>query len=36
MNLLQIESYTQDVVLGGVILTAVVADELRKRVLWQR
>jgi ribose transport system permease protein len=33
MNLLQIESYTQDVVLGGVILIAVVIDELRKRYL---
>jgi len=33
MNLLGIESYTQDIVLGGVILLAVVADELRKRYL---
>ena len=31
MNLLNIESYTQDIVLGGVILLAVIADELRKR-----
>ncbi len=33
MNLLNIESYTQDIVLGGVILIAVVVDELRKRYL---
>jgi len=33
MNLLQIESYTQDIVLGAVILLAVVTDELRKRYL---
>jgi len=33
MNLLSIESYTQDVVLGAVILIAVVIDELRKRYL---
>jgi ribose/xylose/arabinose/galactoside ABC-type transport system permease subunit len=33
MNLLNIESYTQDVVLGAVILIAVVVDELRKRYL---
>jgi ribose/xylose/arabinose/galactoside ABC-type transport system permease subunit len=33
MNLLGIESYTQDIVLGAVILLAVVADELRKRYL---
>jgi ribose/xylose/arabinose/galactoside ABC-type transport system permease subunit len=32
MNLLQIESYTQDVVLGAVIVIAVVIDELRKRL----
>ena len=31
MNLLSIESYTQDIVLGAVILIAVVFDELRKR-----
>jgi ribose/xylose/arabinose/galactoside ABC-type transport system permease subunit len=33
MNLLNIESYTQDIVLGAVILLAVVVDELRKRYL---
>jgi ribose/xylose/arabinose/galactoside ABC-type transport system permease subunit len=33
MNLLNIESYTQDIVLGAVILLAVIADELRKRFL---
>ena len=33
MNLLNIESYTQDIVLGAVILLAVIADELRKRLL---
>jgi ribose/xylose/arabinose/galactoside ABC-type transport system permease subunit len=33
MNLLNIESYTQDIVLGAVILVAVVFDELRKRYL---
>lgn len=33
MNLLHIESYTQEIVLGGVIVLAVVADELRKRYL---
>lgn len=33
MNLLNIESYTQQIVLGVVILLAVVADELRKRYL---
>ncbi|MBC5810139.1 MAG: ribose ABC transporter permease, partial [Candidatus Eremiobacteraeota bacterium] len=33
MNLLNIESYTQDIVLGGVILAAVIVDELRKRYL---
>ncbi len=32
MNLIGIESYTQDVVLGVVILLAVIVDELRKRV----
>jgi len=32
MNLLNIESYTQDVVLGAVILIAVMAEEIRKRV----
>ena len=31
MNLLNIESYTQNIVLGAVILLAVVLDELRKR-----
>jgi ribose/xylose/arabinose/galactoside ABC-type transport system permease subunit len=33
MNLIGIESYTQDIVLGVVILLAVVLDELRKRYL---
>jgi len=33
MNLLNIESYTQDIVLGAVILAAVIVDELRKRYL---
>jgi ribose/xylose/arabinose/galactoside ABC-type transport system permease subunit len=33
MNLLSIESYTQQIVLGVVILLAVIADELRKRLL---
>jgi ribose/xylose/arabinose/galactoside ABC-type transport system permease subunit len=33
MNLLNIESYTQDIVLGAVMLIAVVFDELRKRYL---
>lgn len=33
MNLLNIESYTQDIVLGAVIVLAVVLDELRKRYL---
>jgi ribose transport system permease protein len=33
MNLLGIESYTQKIVLGAVILLAVVIDELRKRYL---
>jgi ribose/xylose/arabinose/galactoside ABC-type transport system permease subunit len=32
MNLLNIESYTQDIVLGAVILLAVTAEEIRKRV----
>jgi ribose/xylose/arabinose/galactoside ABC-type transport system permease subunit len=32
MNLLNIESYTQDIVLGAVILLAVIAEEVRKRV----
>jgi ribose/xylose/arabinose/galactoside ABC-type transport system permease subunit len=32
MNLLSIESYTQDVVLGAVILIAVAIDEVRKRL----
>jgi ribose/xylose/arabinose/galactoside ABC-type transport system permease subunit len=31
MNLANIESYTQDIVLGVVILLAVILDELRKR-----
>jgi ribose/xylose/arabinose/galactoside ABC-type transport system permease subunit len=33
MNLLHVESYTQLIVLGAVILLAVVLDELRKRYL---
>lgn len=33
MDLLNIESYTQEIVLGAVILLAVVLDELRKRYL---
>jgi ribose/xylose/arabinose/galactoside ABC-type transport system permease subunit len=33
MNLIGIESYTQDIVLGAVILLAVIVDELRKRYL---
>jgi ribose/xylose/arabinose/galactoside ABC-type transport system permease subunit len=33
MNLLNIESYTQDIVLGAVIVIAVIVDELRKRYL---
>jgi ribose/xylose/arabinose/galactoside ABC-type transport system permease subunit len=33
MNLLNIESYTQQIVLGVVILLAVILDELRKRYL---
>ena len=32
MNLLNIQSYTQDIVLGAVILLAVMAEEIRKRV----
>jgi ribose/xylose/arabinose/galactoside ABC-type transport system permease subunit len=36
MNLLNIESYTQEIVLGAVILLAVVLDELRKRYLARR
>ncbi|MGA2393270.1 MAG: ABC transporter permease [Candidatus Lustribacter sp.] len=32
MDLLNIESYTQDIVLGAVILLAVMAEEIRKRV----
>jgi ribose/xylose/arabinose/galactoside ABC-type transport system permease subunit len=36
MNLLNIESYTQQIVLGVVILLAVVLDELRKRYLAAR
>jgi ribose/xylose/arabinose/galactoside ABC-type transport system permease subunit len=33
MNLLNIESYTQEIALGAVILVAVIVDELRKRYL---
>ncbi len=33
MNLMGIESYTQEIVLGAVILFAVILDELRKRYL---
>jgi len=33
MDLLNIESYTQEIALGAVILIAVVVDELRKRYL---
>jgi len=33
MNLMGIESYTQEIVLGAVILLAVILDELRKRYL---
>jgi ribose/xylose/arabinose/galactoside ABC-type transport system permease subunit len=33
MNLLHIESYTQEIVLGAVILAAVTIDEIRKRYL---
>jgi ribose/xylose/arabinose/galactoside ABC-type transport system permease subunit len=36
MNLLNIESYTQQIVLGAVILLAVVLDEVRKRYLGAR
>ncbi|MDB5026752.1 MAG: transporter permease [Candidatus Eremiobacteraeota bacterium] len=36
MNLLNIESYTQLIVLGAVILLAVIADELRKRYVAAR
>ena len=36
MNLLNVESYTQQIVLGAVILLAVVLDELRKRYLASR
>jgi len=36
MNLLDIESYTQQIVLGVVILLAVILDELRKRYLGRR
>jgi ribose/xylose/arabinose/galactoside ABC-type transport system permease subunit len=36
MNLMGIESYTQQVVLGVVIVTAVIVDELRKRLLAKR
>lgn len=32
MNLLNIQSYTQDIVLGAVILLAVMAEEIRKRI----
>jgi ribose/xylose/arabinose/galactoside ABC-type transport system permease subunit len=32
MDLLNIESYTQDIVLGAVILLAVMAEEIRKRI----
>ena len=32
MNLLNIESYTQDIVLGAVILLAVTGEEIRKRI----
>jgi ribose/xylose/arabinose/galactoside ABC-type transport system permease subunit len=31
MNLLNVQSYAQEVVLGAVILIAVLLDELRKR-----
>ena len=33
MDLIDIESYTQEIVLGAVILLAVILDELRKRYL---
>jgi len=36
MNLLNVQSYAQEVVLGAVILTAVLLDELRKRYLASR
>lgn len=36
MNLLNVQSYAQDVVLGAVILLAVLLDELRKRYLASR
>jgi ribose transport system permease protein len=36
MNLLHVESYTQLIVLGAVILLAVVLDQLRKRYLAAR
>ena len=36
MNLLSVQSYAQDVVLGAVILLAVLLDELRKRFLASR
>jgi ribose/xylose/arabinose/galactoside ABC-type transport system permease subunit len=36
MNLVNIESYTQQIVLGVVILLAVILDELRKRYLGRR
>jgi len=36
MNLIGIESYTQQIVLGVVIVTAVIVDELRKRYLSRR
>jgi len=36
MNLLNVQSYAQDVVLGAVILVAVLLDELRKRYLASR
>ena len=36
MNLLDIESYTQQIVLGAVILLAVILDELRKRYVARR
>jgi ribose/xylose/arabinose/galactoside ABC-type transport system permease subunit len=35
MNLVNVESYTQDIVLGAVILLAVMAEEIRKRVFAQ-
>jgi ribose/xylose/arabinose/galactoside ABC-type transport system permease subunit len=36
MNLLTVESYTQQIVLGVVILLALVLDALRKRYLAAR